>query len=87
MSNCYSVHANSSVYSWPHRVSGFPPAKMWRDDVRHVDVVDATEEGCSNDHQYKHESEKDQKNKTLSLARSWPLNSPTGNGQHSDMQM
>lgn len=37
----------------------FLPAKMWRDDIRNVDVVDATEEGCSNDHQYKHESKKD----------------------------
>lgn len=37
----------------------FLPAKMWRDDIRNVDVVDATEEGCSNDHQYKHKSKKD----------------------------
>lgn len=29
---------------------------MWRDDIRNVNVVDATEEGRSNDHQYKHES-------------------------------
>lgn len=36
----------------------FLPAQMWRDDVGNVDIVDATEEGCSNDHQYKHESKK-----------------------------
>lgn len=29
---------------------------MWRNDIRNIDIVDATEEGCSNDHQYKHES-------------------------------
>jgi len=31
---------------------------MWRDDIRNIDIVDATEEGCSDDHQYKHKSEK-----------------------------
>lgn len=34
-------------------------AQMWRDDIRNIDIVDATEEGCSNDHQYKHESKKE----------------------------
>lgn len=29
---------------------------MWRDDIRDVNIVDATKEGRSNDHQYKHES-------------------------------
>lgn len=32
------------------------PAKMWRDYIRNVNVVDATQEGGPNDHQYKHES-------------------------------
>lgn len=37
------------------------PAKMWRDDIGNVDIVDATEEGRSNDHQYKHEPKQKQK--------------------------
>lgn len=32
------------------------PAKPWRDDVRNVDVVDATEEGRTDYHQYEHKS-------------------------------
>lgn len=35
------------------------PAQMWRDDIRDVDIIDATQEGCSNDHQYEHESKKE----------------------------
>lgn len=33
----------------------FLPAEMWRDYVRNINVVDATQEGRPNDHQYKHE--------------------------------
>lgn len=31
---------------------------MWRNDIGNIDIVDATQEGCSNDHQYEHEPEK-----------------------------
>lgn len=34
------------------------PAQMWRNDVGDIDVVDATQEGCSDDHQYEHEPKK-----------------------------
>lgn len=33
---------------------------MWRDYVRNINVVDATQEGRPNDHQYKHESIKEE---------------------------
>lgn len=39
------------------------PAKMWRRDVGDVDVVDATEERRSDDHQYEHESKNRRKKK------------------------
>ena len=38
---------------------------MWRDDIGNVDVVDAAEEGRPNDHQYEHESEKNEKIQSL----------------------
>lgn len=34
------------------------PAKLWRDDIRNKDIVDPTEEGSSNNHQYEHKSKK-----------------------------
>lgn len=34
---------------------------MWRDDIRDIDIIDATQEGCSNDHQYEHESKEEER--------------------------
>lgn len=34
------------------------PAQMWRNDIGNIDIIDATQEGCSNDHQYEHEPKK-----------------------------
>lgn len=31
---------------------------MWRNDIGNIDIIDATQEGCSNDHQYEHEPKK-----------------------------
>lgn len=45
------------------------PAKMWRRDVGDVDVVDATEERRSDDHQYEHES-KNRRKKKIFLIKS-----------------
>lgn len=42
---------------------------MWRDDIRNVNVVYATEEGRSNDHQYKHESIKKKATLWFALSR------------------
>lgn len=43
---------------------------MWRYYIRNVNVVDATQEGCPNDHQYKHEpiGEKKRENNILSCS-------------------
>lgn len=54
--------------SWNKRISDaehpiFLPAKMRRDDIGNVDIVDAAEEGRPNDHQYEHESKKKKKNR------------------------
>lgn len=46
---CISLFSSDSIVS---------PAKMWRDGIRNIDIVEATEEGRSNDHQYKHKSKK-----------------------------
>lgn len=64
--------------SWNKRISDaehpiFLPAKMRRDDIGNVDIVDAAEEGRPNDHQYEHESKKKkkkQRKKQLLLALS-----------------
>lgn len=34
------------------------PAQVWRNDIGDIDVIDATQEGCSDDHQYEHEPKK-----------------------------
>lgn len=41
------------------------PAEMWRDYIRNINVVDATQEGRPNDHQYKHESIEKKREKNI----------------------
>lgn len=41
---------------------------MRRENIRNVDIVDAAEEGRSNDHQYKHESKKEKN----AMCTMWP---------------
>lgn len=60
------------------------PAKLRRDDIRNVDVVDATEEGRPDYHQYEHKSIKEKQNTFILLSRA--LNSPPSGGLLNNMQ-
>lgn len=40
-----AVISHNFQYDWKNL-----PAQMWRDDIRNIDIIDATQEGCSNDH-------------------------------------